>query len=140
MPTPSLLTRFFAALALALSTASALADPQLTSWFTGNSGQYARIYQSTADETLATRVKSATWSRGSGTQSSPVYADVNEIAYSAGWVYIKTSGLASHMMGPWYLDAAKTTNFPNFPSNTASTYRIPRVPAIPAVKDRKSVV
>ena len=134
MPTPSLLTRFFAALALALSTASALADPQLTSWFTGNSGQYARIYQSTADETLATRVKSATWSRGSGTQSSPVYADVNEIAYSAGWVYIKTSGLASHMMGPWYLDAAKTTNFPNFPSNTASTYRIPRVPAIPAVK------
>ena len=27
------------------------ADPQLTSWFTAHSGKYARIYQSTANET-----------------------------------------------------------------------------------------
>ena len=38
------------------------------------------------------------------------------------------TGLAGHIMGPWYLDAAKTQNFPNFPSNTAKIYRIPRVP------------
>jgi len=31
-------------------------------------------------------------------------------------------------MGPWYLNEAKTRNFPNFPSNTATTYRIPRNP------------
>jgi hypothetical protein len=37
-------------------------------------------------------------------------------------------------MGPWYLDAAKTQNFPNFPSNTATIYRIPRTPVIPATK------
>ena len=132
MKIPSFLTHSTAALALTLLTAAAHADPQLTSWYTAQSGQYARIYQSTANETAGT--KSTTWSRGSGTQTNPTYADVNEIAYSAGWVYIKTTGLASHMMGPWYLDAAKTTNFPNFPSNTASIYRIPRVPVIPTSK------
>ena len=110
------------------------ADPQLTSWFTANSGKYARIYQSTANETTGITASSTTWSRGTGTQANPVYADVNEINYSASWVYIRTSGLASHIMGPWYLDAAKTTNFPNFPSNTATIYRIPRTPVIPVSK------
>lgn len=119
-------------LSLFASLISAHADPQLTSWFTANSGQYARLYQTTAAQTAAT--KSTTWSRGAGTQSNPVYADVNEVAYSTSWVYIRSSGLASHMMGPWYLDAAKTQNFGNFPSNTASIYRIPRVPTIPTSK------
>ena len=53
---------------------------------------------------------------------------------SASWVYIRTTGLGSHVMGPWYLDSAKTQNFPNFPSNTATIYRIPRTPAVPASK------
>ena len=117
---------------LTIGLAVAKADPQLTSWFTANSGKYARIYQSTANETAGTT--STTWTRGSGTQTNPVYADVNEINYSTSWVYIRTSGLASHIMGPWYLDAAKTTNFPNFPSNTSSIYRIPRTPTIPTSK------
>ncbi len=120
-------------LPLLLISATVLhADPQLTSWFTTNSGKYARIYQSTANETAGTA--STTWTRGSGTQSSPTYADVSEVNSSANWVYIRTTGLASHIMGPWYLDAAKTTNFPNFPSNTATVYRIPRVPVIPGTK------
>ena len=62
---------------------SASADPQLTSWFTANSGKYARIYQSTANETAGTT--STTWSRGTGTQTNPVYADVNEVKYSSSW-------------------------------------------------------
>ncbi len=118
-----------ASLALA---AIAHADPQLTSWYTADSGQYARLYQSTAAETAGTVSK--TWSRGMGVQSNPTYAGVSEIVYSASWVYIRTTGLAGHIMGPWYLDAAKTQNFPNFPSNTATIYRIPRALAIPAAK------
>ncbi len=118
--------------ALLASLAIAHADPQLTSWFTANSGKYARVYQSTANETAGTT--STTWTRGTGTQSSPTYADVSEVNYSANWVYIRTTGLASHVMGPWYLDAAKSMNFPNFPSNTATVYRIPRVPVIPVNK------
>ncbi|MEO8616544.1 MAG: multicopper oxidase domain-containing protein [Luteolibacter sp.] len=60
---------FFTLLA---SLAVTQADPQLTSWFTANSGIYARIYQSTANETA-----------GTGTQSTPTYADVSEVNYSA---------------------------------------------------------
>jgi len=119
-------------LLMLLASGTALADPQLSSWYTADSGQYARLYQSTADETSGTVSK--TWSRGSGTQSLPTYVDVSEILYSSSWVYIRSSGLAGHIMGPWYLDAAKASNFPNFPSNTAKIYRIPRTPTYPATK------
>lgn len=115
-----------------LSAGSALADPKLTSWLTDDSGQYARIYESAAAETAGTT--SITWSRGTGTQGSPTYAGISKIVHSASWVYIRTTGLAGHIMGPWYLNAAKTQNFPNFPSNTAKIYRIPRTPVIPASK------
>lgn len=109
---------------------SLAADPQLASWFTANSGRYARIYQSIAAETA--RTASTTWSRGQGVQTNPTYAGVSEVSYSATYVYIRTTGLGSHLMGPWFLDAAKTQNFPNFPSNTARIVRIPRTPVIPA--------
>ena len=115
-----------------LSLAPVQADPQLSSWFTGDSGKYARIYQTTANETAG--ITSTTWSRGQGVQSSPVYAGISKVEYSANWIYIRTSGLAGHIMGPWYLDAAKTQNFPNFPDNQAKIYRIPRNPMIPATK------
>jgi hypothetical protein len=108
---------------------AATAEPRISSWYTARSGNYARIYTSTANQTTATT--STTWSRGTGVQSSPVYAGLHEIAYSNDWVYIRTTGLAGHVMGPWYLDAAKTQNFPNFPANTATLYRIPRNPVIP---------
>ena len=83
-------------LCLLAVAATAHADPQLTSWFTAKSGQYARIYQATANEPTPTvaGTPSTTWSRGSGVQSSPAYADVNEIVYSTSWIYIRTTGLA----------------------------------------------
>jgi hypothetical protein len=46
---------------------------------------------------------------------------VHEIDYSANWVYVKNTGLASYVMGPW--------NNPNWPKNQAtstSVYRLPR--------------
>src|SRR5205085_5372106 len=77
------------------------ADPQLTSWFTATSDQYARLFTTSAAETSGSFV--TTWSRGTTTQSTPVYAGVHEVSYSNSWVYLKTSGIASHLMGPWYL-------------------------------------
>src|SRR5262245_43486349 len=117
---------------LAASLATAHADPQLDSWFTTTSGKYARIYTTTAAETAGN--SATTWSRGSGVQTLPTYAGVNQVSYSANYVYIRTTGLASHVMGPWYLDAAKQQNFPNFPSNTAKIFRFPRTSTIPASK------
>ncbi|HEX2749767.1 MAG TPA: YHYH protein, partial [Verrucomicrobiales bacterium] len=111
---------------------SAQADPQLSSWYTQDSGKYARLFTSSAAETAGTPV--TTWSRGSGTENAPSYTGVQEISYSDTYVYVRTTGLPSHLMGPWYLDAAKTQNFPNFPGNTNTIYRIPRHPAVAASK------
>jgi len=120
------MTRHLLLLTLVVGLTTAHADPQLTSWLQTDSTKYARIYQSTANETAGT--KSTTWTRGTGTQTNPVYAGVSEVNYSTNWVYIRTSGLAGHVMGPW------PANFPNFPSNTAVVYRIPRTPTIPTNK------
>jgi hypothetical protein len=106
--------------------------PLISSWFTKNSGEYARIYPTLADQTAQNTV--TTWSRGTGVQSTPTYCDVHQVDYSTNWVYIHTTGLASHTMGPWYLNAAKTNLFPNYPSNTATKFRFPRVPTIPTTK------
>ena len=113
-------------LLLSLPSLHCGAEPQLTTWYTSQSGKYARIFTSKENEIAS--LTSTTWSRGQGNQSSPAYAGVHEIHHDASWVYIRTSGLGFHVMGPWYLDEAKTRNFPNFPSNTATTYRIPRNP------------
>ena len=121
-----------AGLCAALSARAATTDPQINSWFTQNSSQYARIYQTAADEAAGRPV--VTWSRGQGTQSLPIYAGVREISSSENWIYLRTSGLASYVMGPWYLNAAKTQLFPNYPANTHVLYRIPRHPKVPATK------
>ena len=93
----------------------AQADPELTSWFTANTSKYARIYTSTANRTAG--ISSTTWS----TQTLPTYAGVHEIDYSANWVYLRNSGLASFVMGPW--------GNPNLASNQGGNtpvYRFPR--------------
>ena len=116
----------------AYQTSGAPGTPLITSWFTANSGQYARLYQTLADQNAQTSV--TTWSHGAGTQSAPTYSDVQQIDYSTNWVYIHTTGLASYTMGPWYLNAGKTNLFPNYPSNTATVFRFPRSPSIPTSK------
>jgi len=103
------------------------ADPQLSSLHTEGSRTYARLYTDLNNENSGN--SSTTWSRGQGTQSLPTYAGIQSISHSANWVYIETTGLGSHVMGPWFLNEAKTQNFPNFPSNTGTTFRIPRNPS-----------
>ncbi len=114
------------------TTGTAPSDALLHTWFTTNSGEYARLYKTTAD--MNAQTSSTTWSQGTGVQSSPTYAGVHQIDYSSSWVYVRSTGLGSHIMGPWYLNATKTTLFPNYPSNTAAIYRFPRTPTIPTTK------
>lgn len=120
-----------AALVLGALPATA-ADPRLTSWLTTYSGKYARIYGTDADKTAGNAV--ATWSNGTQTQSLPAYCGIQEISSSTDWVYVRSTGLGSHIMGPWYLNAGHTTIFPNLPKNTAAFYRIPRTPTVPGTK------
>ena len=119
-------TFFLAVMAFAafgLIAPAVRADPLLSSWLTTNSTKYARIYTSPANRTAG--VSTTTWTG----QTSPTYAGIHEINYSANWVYLKNTGLASYVMGPW--------NNPNLPKNQGTAtkvYRFPRTPVIPATK------
>ena len=98
---------------------SLFADPLLSSWFTEASTKYARIYTSTANRSNG--VSTTSWTG----QTLPTYAGVHEIDYSSSWVYIKNTGLAPYVMGPW--------NNPNLPKNQGTTnnvYRFSRNPTV----------
>src|ERR1700683_1196986 len=103
------------ALALMTGMARASTDPQLNSWFVTYSGKYARIYPTDAAKTAGSSI--TTWTNGSLAQSLSAYDGVQEVDSSSNWVYVRSTGLGSHVMGPWYLDAAHTQIFPNYPIN-----------------------
>ena len=107
-------------------------DPRTNSWFTTYSGQYARIYTNDVSRTNGYSV--TTWTNGSTAQSLPVYCGIQEVYSSTNWVYVRSTGLGSHVMGAWYLNAAHTTYFPAFPTNQKTLFRIPRTNAVPATK------
>ena len=115
-----------------IGTLAHATDARVDSWMTKYSGKYARLYATTADLNAGNAVN--TWSRGSLSQSLPAYSGVQEIYSSSNWVYIRTTGLGSHIMGPWYLNAGKTMLFPNLPVNQRAFYRIPRTNSVPATK------
>jgi hypothetical protein len=111
-------------------TFNSSADPYLNCWLTTYAGQYARIYTNTAMQTAGTTV--TTWSNGSETETNPAYCGIQEIYSSSNWVYVRSTGLASYNMGPWYLNAAHTTLFPNLPANQQLLYRFPKTNGVPA--------
>ena len=113
-----------------LSIAPALAASITSSWFTDFSGQYARTYPTLADQTAQGAVTSWTHPTGNS-QPTPTYAGVSEISTTSTDLYIRTSGLAFQIMGPWFLNAAKTNLFPNYPGNIAQSARFPLTPQIP---------
>ena len=114
-----------------IQTVAQASDPRTNSWFTTYSGQYARIYTNDISRTNGYSV--TTWTN-STVQAVPAYCGVQEIYSSTNWVYIRSTGLGSFVMGPWYLNATHTTMFPNFPINEKVFYRIPRFPTVPATK------
>ncbi len=118
---------FFALLSVAQA-----ADPRTNSWFTTYSGQYARIY--TNDLSRTNGLTLTVWTNGTTIQTLPAYCGVQEIYSSTNWVYIRSTGLGSFVMGPWYLNTNHTLPFPNWPVNQKTFYRIPRSPTVPTTK------
>lgn len=129
------------ALLLAGLTQLASAEALIDSWHTADSGGYARIWATQAQESTerggGALSSLTTWDSADytgvsiGDQPLPVYAGVQGISYSADYVYIKSTGLATNTMGPWFLNATQTTAFPSFPGNAAILYRFPRVTDYP---------
>ncbi len=116
----------------AVAIVAQAADPRTNSWFTTYSGQYARIY--TNDVSRTNGLSLTVWTNGTTIQTLPTYCGVQEIYSSTNWVYIRSTGLGSFIMGPWYLNAAHTQPFPNWPVNQKTFYRIPRFPTVPSAK------
>jgi len=102
---------------------SALADPQITSWFTLHSDQPARIYRNNAAKSADQAV--TTWSNGRNTQAQPAFCGVQGILSSSNWVYVRSTGLGSQIMGPWL-----NGNFPNLPTDQKFIFAIPRHPTV----------
>jgi arylsulfatase A-like enzyme len=109
----------------------AFANPITSSWFTDYSGQYARIYPTTADETANAAVTAWIHPNGGTGQDAPTYAGVSEISTTDTDLYIRTSGLAFHIMGPWY--GGNGNLFGNYPGNIAQSASIPLAPVIQAL-------
>ncbi len=107
-------------------------DARVDSWMKSYSSKYARIYTNDAAKTAGNTV--TTWSNGSQSQTLPAYCGVQGVYTSSNYVYIYTTGLGSHNMGPWYNDATRTTLFVNMPSNQKAFARFPRTPVIPTTK------
>jgi hypothetical protein len=103
-----------------------VADPELTSWFTLRSDQTARIYRTDADKLAG--LAQTTWSNGRQTQAQPARTGIQEIMYSANWVYIRSTGLPTQIMGPWYDDARHYRFFPNLPVDQHILICLPRHP------------
>ena len=131
-PTAALVGMF-----LALFTVARADDPRTNSWLTSYSGKYARIYTTDANRTNGVAV--TTWSNGTQSQNSPAYCGVQEIYSSFNYVYVRSTGLGAHTMGPWYGNAAHTTAFPNYPVNQKAFFRIPRNVTIPTTKTQTAL-
>ena len=113
-------------------TVTNLTDPRTNSWLTTYAGKYARIYTTDANKTAGT--SATTWNNGTQNQSNAAYCGIQEVYSSSNYVYIRSTGLGAHIMGPWYLNAAHTTTFPNYPVNQRALFRIPRTVTIPTTK------
>lgn len=100
-------------------------DPALTSWFTKNSGQWARAMTNSGSTAVTT------WPTSHGSSVTAVdqnYADVQRIDYSApeNAVYISSEDLASYVMGPWFCDPDIADLFDNWPAAQGMIAAIPR--------------
>ena len=123
----------------ALPVVAQVTDPHITSWQTTKSAQYARVYETAAKFTSGTTV--TTWpssglTNGGGGVSTVTYSDVQRVAYSANYVYVTTTGLASYTMGNWLTPNGQT--YTSWPANRAAIHRIPRTPSIPTTKQKNN--
>ncbi len=128
----TILASIITGIILASVVSARAADPRTNSWFTTFTGQYARIYTNDAMKAAGTALTN--WSNGSQTQANPAYCGVQEVYSSTNWVYVRSTGLASYNMGPWYLNSGRTTEFPNLPVNQKLLFRFPRMNGVPATK------
>jgi hypothetical protein len=129
----------------------ASAQSIVTSWFMQKSGLYVRVTEDAGrtqvttwptgafiNYLLATGLPTAYFNNWWGEQTIPVYSDVQEVSYDNTYVYVRTAGLPSHGIGPWYNDMGKILGL--WPTNQHVVHRLPlSPPATPATKTATSM-
>jgi len=100
----------------------------VTGWLKTYTSQYATILYDSTSNVVTGPV--TTWTG----QTTAVDADIQTVQYSSDYVYLSMSALASHMMGPWYNNTAKSAPFVNLPTNQNAISRIPLTPAVASTK------
>lgn len=106
--------------------------PQLSSWFTKNSLEYAKVvsgFDPAAGPVTVWPFSVPAGAQASGSVTTPTTADPQSISATDTAVYVRSNNLASYTMGPWFVDGANGGVFPNFPSAQTFQVRIPRTPA-----------
>jgi len=108
------------------------AGPNLTSWSTQNSSDAAQAISGFDPSAGA----SATWPTNqpagfsvNGGDSTPTNADVQAIQYDSSNIYIKSKGLPSYVIGPWFDGTMTGGIFANFPAAQSYQMQFPRSPA-----------
>lgn len=103
--------------------------PELASWYKVNAAQRAKVVEFIGGAQVNIWPATGLPNTGGGV-ATPAYSDIQRIRHSAGNIYVEATGLASHVMGPWYMNAAKTQIFGNWPASQTYLFRIPRVPSV----------
>jgi uncharacterized protein (TIGR03437 family) len=111
-------------------------DPQLASWQTQNSQQFAQVvsgWDPSAGPATTWPASVPSGGRSNGGSTKPALADTQRIRVTSDAVYVSSNNLASYVMGPWFgLDPGGV--FQNWPSAQNMQAQIPRNPTAPAVK------
>ncbi|MCX6609125.1 MAG: YHYH protein [Acidobacteria bacterium] len=113
-------------------TGTPATTPSLTSWATKNSKQEVLVVNSFnpaagAKTTWPIDIPSGVSIANAVT--TPILADTQQIRYTDSTVYINASGLASHVIGPWFDPLMNGGNFSNYPKNQNYQLMFPRTPA-----------
>jgi uncharacterized protein (TIGR03437 family) len=110
--------------------------PQLTSWSTQNSQQFAQAvsgWDPASGPSTTWPAPAPAGARSNGGQTTPALADTQRIRFTSDAVYVNSNNLASYLMGPWFSGDAGGV-FQNWPSAQRSQAQIPRAPTVPAAK------
>ena len=116
-------------LILLITLTNIYGDPLLSSWDLSASRQYARIYQFQSD--IDNQQSFTTWDHptGNGDQQEPAYSGIHEVSYNEDFVYVRTTGMGAHIMGPWWRNRTNSTAdnqiFVNWPGSTETIVSFP---------------
>jgi uncharacterized protein (TIGR03437 family) len=111
--------------------------PSLTSWATKNNKQQALVVSSfnpAAGAKTTWPFETPSGITISGGATTPVLADTQQIRFSDSTVYINSSGLPSHIVGPWFDPLMTGGNFTNYPKDQNYQLMFPRSPSPAATK------